>query len=64
MASEICSDCGQTKPIKQVLKNPTTGEERKQCQVCATRWLLSDEEFPLRRRKESKTPISTIPQTA
>jgi len=55
---EICSDCGQPKPIVQVLRSEEG--DRLQCRICANRWLLSDEEWPPQTQQtKDKTPIQT-----
>ena len=40
-----CAHCGEPKPIALYLVHPD-GKREPLCQVCATRWLLSDEPWP------------------
>jgi len=43
---EICSDCGQPKPIKLVLRNERTGQDSLLCRECGNAWLDSDKQWP------------------
>lgn len=57
--TETCSHCGQTKPIKLALRNPQTGEDTLLCEICSTRWLLSEEEFPPKAKDKEPTLANT-----
>lgn len=62
---ETCYDCGKQLPIKLARQRPD-GTQEPLCQTCATRWLLSDEEFPPKKSggSKTKTPIQIVIKTS
>lgn len=48
---ETCGNCGQL-CIPALARRKPDGTDEPLCTVCATRWLLSDEEWPSKSSKE------------